>query len=90
MGRIFLRRLVMSLLLIIIVPSLTFFFLAFTPGNIAEEILGPNATPQQLHSLEAQFGLNRPLYRSTGIGSTGCCTARSVPPIRPVKGSRRC
>jgi peptide/nickel transport system permease protein len=59
---IFLRRLVMSVLLIIIVPSLTFFFLALTPGNIAEEILGPQATPQQLHSLEAQFGLNRPLY----------------------------
>jgi peptide/nickel transport system permease protein len=61
-ARIFIRRLVMSLLLIIIVPSLTFFFESFTPGNIAEQILGPNATAQQLHSVEAQFGLNRPLY----------------------------
>ncbi len=52
----------MSLLLIIIVPSLTFFFEALTPGNIAEEILGPNATLQQLHRLEARFGLNQPLY----------------------------
>lgn len=59
--RIFLRRLVMSLLLIIIVPSLTFFFEALTPGNIAEEILGPNATPAQLHHLERQFGLNQSL-----------------------------
>ncbi|MGH8996133.1 MAG: ABC transporter permease [Acidimicrobiales bacterium] len=62
MARIFLRRLVMSLLLILIVPSLTFFFEALTPGNIAEEILGPTATLPQIHRLDAQFGLNRPLY----------------------------
>jgi peptide/nickel transport system permease protein len=60
--RLFVRRLVMSVLLIVIVPSLTFLFEAITPGNIAEQILGPTATPGQVRHLEAKLGLDQPLY----------------------------
>jgi peptide/nickel transport system permease protein len=51
----------MSVLLIVIVPSLTFFFEAITPGNIAEQILGPTATRGQVRHLESKLGLNQPL-----------------------------
>lgn len=32
------------------------------PGNVALLILGPNASPTSMHALEAQLGLNKPLY----------------------------
>jgi peptide/nickel transport system permease protein len=62
MVRLLFRRAALSVVLVLAVPSLTFFFEAVTPGNVSELILGPTATRQQVEVLSAQLGLNKPLY----------------------------
>jgi peptide/nickel transport system permease protein len=62
MVRLLLRRLALSVVLILIVPSITFFFEAITPGNVASLLLGTNATRQQVRELSARLGLGQPLY----------------------------
>ena len=52
----------MSIVLIILVPSLTFFFEAITPGNIAENILGPTATRAEVAALSKTMGLDRSVW----------------------------
>jgi len=65
------RRLAMSLLVLVIVPSLTFLFEALSPGNIAETLLGQNATAAQIRQLSRSFGLNRPLLWQYGHWLSG-------------------
>jgi ABC-type dipeptide/oligopeptide/nickel transport system permease component len=43
------------------IVTATFFILAALPGDIALEILGPVATPQQLAATNARLGLNEPV-----------------------------
>jgi peptide/nickel transport system permease protein len=62
MVRLLLRRLALSVVLILLVPSITFFFEAITPGNVASLLLGTNATKQQIVRLSARLGLSQPLY----------------------------
>jgi len=62
MRRALIRRLVVSIPLLLSVSLLTFVLLALTPGNAARTILGTSATPQQLDALEKQLGLDEPLY----------------------------
>jgi peptide/nickel transport system permease protein len=62
MVRLLLRRLALSVVLILLVPSITFFFEAITPGNVASLLLGTNATKQQIVQLSARLGLSQPLY----------------------------
>jgi peptide/nickel transport system permease protein len=62
MVRLLLRRLALSVVLIVLVPSITFFFEAITPGNVASLLLGTNATRQDVQQLSARLGLSQPLY----------------------------
>lgn len=62
MSRVFIRRFLMSIVLIVLVPSLTFFFEAITPGNIAENILGPTATRAEVAALSKTMGLDRSVW----------------------------
>lgn len=62
MARLLLRRLGLSVILILLVPSITFFFEAITPGNVASLLLGTNATRQEVQELSARLGLSQPLY----------------------------
>jgi peptide/nickel transport system permease protein len=62
MIRLLVRRLALSVVLIVLVPSITFFFEAITPGNVASLLLGTNATRQDVQQLSARLGLSQPLY----------------------------
>ncbi len=62
MARLLLRRLALCVVLIVLVPSITFFFEAITPGNVASLLLGTNATRQEVQQLSARLGLDQPLY----------------------------
>ena len=62
MVRLLLRRLALSVVLIVLVPSITFFLEAITPGNVASLLLGTNATQQEVQQLSARLGLSLPLY----------------------------
>lgn len=55
-------RLVMSVVLVFAVTAISFFFEALIPGNAAGSILGPEATPSEVHRLSVQLGLDQPAY----------------------------
>jgi len=57
------RRLALSVVLVVVVPSLTFFLEALSPGNVAQEVLGLTATPAQINTFLKTYGLNEPLYQ---------------------------
>ncbi len=44
-----------------LVISITFVFMQLIPGDPADVLLGPNATPEQIASLRATWGLDQPI-----------------------------
>jgi peptide/nickel transport system permease protein len=54
------RRLLMVVPIILGVSILTFWVLDLIPGNAAQQLLGPEATPEQVRALELELGLDRP------------------------------
>ena len=62
MARFIVRRLVFMLLTMFIVSIAIFAISEIAPGNIARNILGPFATPEQEASFLAQLGLDQPLH----------------------------
>ncbi len=62
MGRYALRRLWQMIPVIFLVSIVIFSIIHFIPGNPAQIIAGPNATPEQLAALEARLGLDQPVH----------------------------
>jgi peptide/nickel transport system permease protein len=54
------KRLLMTVPIILGVSVLTFWVLDLIPGNAAQQLLGAEATPEQVRALEIQLGLDRP------------------------------
>jgi peptide/nickel transport system permease protein len=54
------RRLLIALPVLWGVSLLTFVVMSVLPGNAAQQMLGVQATPAQVHQLELQLGLNKP------------------------------
>jgi peptide/nickel transport system permease protein len=54
------KRLLMTVPIILGVSVLTFWVLDLIPGNAAQQLLGVEATPEQVRALEIQLGLDRP------------------------------
>ena len=63
MTRYILKRLVLLFIIILFVSVATFFLVHLLPGNPATTILGPNATPQNVATVNKQLGLNKPLWQ---------------------------
>ncbi len=63
MGEYALRRLWQMIPVLFLVSIVVFSIIHLIPGNPAEIIAGPNATPEQLAALERNMGLDQPLYR---------------------------
>lgn len=61
MFRLVIRRLLLSVPLLIVVTLLTFFFQAIASGDTARTILGQNYTPEGYVALRHQLGLDQPL-----------------------------
>lgn len=61
MLRFLARRLLLAIPVLFGVTFVTFFVVSHLPGNAAQEILGLNATPQQVHELAVKLGLDKPL-----------------------------
>lgn len=62
MGRLVLRRLAMSVPLLLVVSAVTFVMIAFLPGDAARVVAGKQATAAQVAQVREQFGLDRPLW----------------------------
>jgi peptide/nickel transport system permease protein len=56
------KRLATAVPIVIGVTLLTFIVLNLIPGSAAQQLLGAEATPDQVHALEHQLGLDRPAY----------------------------
>lgn len=62
MGRYALQRLWQMIPVLFLISIAVFSIIHFIPGNPAQIIAGPNATPEQLAALEARLGLDKPLW----------------------------
>jgi peptide/nickel transport system permease protein len=72
MARYIVRRLLTMLLTMVMVSMLVFAIVEIAPGNVARNILGAYATPEQEASMSRQLGLTRPVtirYLSWLFGS---------------------
>ena len=56
--RLIVKRVLLAVPIVIGVSLLTFWVLSLVPGNAAQQLLGLDATPQQVHRLELQLGLD--------------------------------
>jgi peptide/nickel transport system permease protein len=55
------KRLLAGLLMLLVVSAVVFFSTQALPGDIARQVLGQNATPEQIETLRAQLGLDQPV-----------------------------
>ncbi|OLZ10221.1 ABC transporter permease [Sulfobacillus thermosulfidooxidans] len=60
MAQFFIRRFLLLIPVMFGVTILIFLALHLAPGNPAQLLLGPMATPSQLHAITVQLGLNQP------------------------------
>jgi peptide/nickel transport system permease protein len=58
--RLVVKRLLMAIPIMLGVTILTFWVLSLIPGNAAEQLLGAEATPEDIALLEEQLGLDKP------------------------------
>lgn len=63
MTRLIVRRLLISLIILVIVSLLVFFATLLLPGDPARAILGQSATPERLHALREQMHLDEPFWQ---------------------------
>jgi peptide/nickel transport system permease protein len=60
------RRLLIAIPVLWGVTFLTFVVLNHLPGNAAQQLLGVNATPQEVHQLAVKLGVDKPLLTQYG------------------------
>ena len=60
------RRLLIAIPVLWGVTFLTFVVINHLPGNAAQQLLGANATPQEVHQLSVKLGVDKPLFTQYG------------------------
>ncbi len=81
------RRLITLLLTMVIVSIVVFGVVEIAPGNVARNILGAYATPEQEKSMENQLGLDRPVtarYINWLLGSDWQARGAIGMPVREI------
>lgn len=88
MRRLILQRLAMSVATLFAVSIIVFGAVSLLPGDVAEEILGQNATPETVAALRRELDLDRPVVERYGrwighvlTGSFGTSLASGVPVV---------
>ena len=66
MGRYILRRLLMLIPVVLGVSLLIFTLMYFVPGNLAQIMLGPQATAAEIQAMEEKLGINDPYLEQLG------------------------
>ena len=61
MFRFILRRVIAGVILLFVVSSIAFILLYLGAGDIARQILGQDATQEQVAALNAELGLDQPV-----------------------------
>ena len=62
MPRFLLRRLVLTIPVLVGVATLVFSLIHFVPGDPVQVMLGESASPEDIAQLRGKLGLDRPLY----------------------------
>lgn len=62
LSRIVLRRLLLSIPLLVAVSAMVFLLTSIVPGDPSQQVLGPNATLEQRAELRHELGLDRPVF----------------------------
>src|SRR5271154_2226081 len=62
MVKVVVRRLALSLPVVLLVSALSFVLIDLLPGNAASALLGPSASAQQIRALTHSLGLDRPIW----------------------------
>src|SRR5260370_9550407 len=76
------------------ISLLVFLLVHLIPGDVAQILLGTQATDQQIETLRRTFGLNRPLplqyldWLSHVLTGDFCVSLRTTPPFLPVLMTR--
>ena len=66
MAKYIIKRLIITIPIILLVTILVFTLLYFTPGDPAVMILGDQATNEELDSMRATLGINDPFFVQLG------------------------
>lgn len=66
LARLIITRLLFGLGMLWVVSVLVFFFTQALPGDVARQILGQNATPEQIARLRLELGLDQPVIAQYG------------------------
>lgn len=74
MVRFLLRRLALTIPVLLGVSTLVFLLIHLIPGDPVQAMLGDSAAPQDVEALRERLGLNRPLYVQYGSFMTGVVT----------------
>ena len=74
MHRYIAKRLLLSVLTIVLVSMLTYVFTTVLPGSAARMILGRKATPEKIEAVRQQLGLTKPIYVQYWDWVTGFAT----------------
>src|ERR1700761_5007764 len=56
------RRLAIAILVLLGGTFLAFLVVSHLPGNAAQELLGVNATPAEIHQLSVKLGVDQPFF----------------------------
>ena len=92
MIRFIAKRLGSGLVVLVVVSGLTFFLLYISSASIARNILGDQATAEQVAMKEHELGLDQPLVARTRHGSrsrTATRLAARRPHLRTADSSER-
>ncbi|MGQ9667782.1 MAG: ABC transporter permease, partial [Anaerolineae bacterium] len=87
MARYIIRRLFTMVFTMLVVSIVIFAVVEIAPGNVARNILGAYATPEQEKSMENQLGLDRPLvtrYVSWLFGSDWQAERKIGRPLKEI------
>ena len=57
------RRLLLMIPVIVLVGIMTFLLIRLIPGDPAAQMLGLDATPQEIEALRHEMGLDQPIYK---------------------------
>ncbi len=86
MTRFFLRRLLLTVPVLLGVATLVFSLIHLVPGDPVQAMLGDSATPQDIADLRGRLGLDRPLYvqyaaflKGVGTGNLGTSLRTNQP-----------
>ena len=78
MLRYLIRRLLLTIPVLLGVATLVFSLIHFIPGDPAQAMLGEGAAPEDVAQLRERLGLDRPLLVQYGSFLQGWCAAISA------------